>query len=283
MLDAVLSRFGFQRRPETAAEASKLIPAEDSAGVTAATSEAGRRSTPESQTKAIYRQLMVDHDLRSVILDIRQMDRRDGRVKRIHNRVARDVTRGGLVMQQSNPGSRIEQEWSSFVRRLQLGNPAKLKSDARGLLMEGNLPMQWVLDGQGQVVAGVRMPTETMRPNVGISGRFNDVRAAYTQMDLTSASELATFPLWQLTMARLDPDNFDDLSALGRPFLDASREIWRKLNMTDADLVIRRRQRAPYGGRDRYPRRSRFRPAANNSGDDERRRQSANHRPARGA
>lgn len=245
MLDAVLSRFGFQRRPEPAAEASTLIPAEDSAGVTAVTSEAGRRSTPESQTKAIYRQLMVDHDLRSVILDIRQMDRRDGRVKRIHNRVARDVTRGGLVMQQSNPGSRIEQEWSGFVRRLQLGNPAKLKSDARGLLMEGNLPMQWVLDGQGQVVAGVRMPTETMRPNVGISGRFNDVRAAYTQMDLTSASELATFPLWQLTMARLDPDNFDDLSALGRPFLDASREIWRKLNMTDADLVIRRRQRAP--------------------------------------
>lgn len=235
LLDSLLSRFGLQRKADT------LLPGEPAPGH----SEQGLRSTPENQIKAIYRQLVVDHELRAAILELRQMDRQDGRVKRIHNRVARDVTRGGLVMQQTDPASPLQPLWQAFVRRLQLDNPAKLKSDARGLLMEGNLPLQWVLDGQGDIVGAVRMPAETIRPNVGSDGRFKDVRAAYSQIDLCSERELARFPLWQLTLARLDPDNFDDLSAMGRPFLDASREIWRKLRMTDTDLVIRRRHRAP--------------------------------------
>ncbi|UGA37570.1 hypothetical protein JOS77_26965 [Chromobacterium haemolyticum] len=49
-----------------------------------ATSETGRRSTPENQIRAIYRQFHVDYDLRATIQDIRKMDLEDGRVKRIH-------------------------------------------------------------------------------------------------------------------------------------------------------------------------------------------------------
>ncbi|WP_024303312.1 hypothetical protein [Pseudogulbenkiania sp. MAI-1] len=245
MIDSLLARVGLQRA--VAAPAASDVPVATSPAnqQNAGTTEAGRRPTQENQMKAVYRQLQVDYDLRSTILDIRTMDRQDGRVKRIHNRVARDVTRGGLVLLQNDPDPRIRREWEAFVRRLQLNRPEKLKSDARGLLMEGNLPIQWVLDGAGNVVSAVRMPAETIRPNVGIDGRFKDVRAAYTQMDLLNGTELASFPMWQLTVARMDPDNFDDMSALGRPFIDASREIWRKLRMTDTDLVIRRKHRAP--------------------------------------
>ncbi|MES1384109.1 hypothetical protein ABUU23_20170, partial [Vibrio cholerae] len=32
---------------------------------------------------------------------------------------------------------------------------------------------------------------------------------------------------------------------MGRPYLDAARTIWQKLIMTEEDLVIRRRTRAP--------------------------------------
>lgn len=251
ILDSLLARFG--RRPTLPTTSQPEPPRTDPEGSTptlpgetaGATSESGRRSTPENQIRAMYRQFYVDYDLRATILDIRQMDQADGRVKRIHARVARDVTRGGLVLLQTDPESPLRAEWDRFVRRLQLNRAEKLKSDARGLLKEGNLPMQWVLDAAGNVVSAVRMPTETMRPNVGINGQFLDPRAAYTQMDLTNGVELATFPLWQLTLARLDPENFDDMGALGRPFLDASREIWRKLRMTDTDLVIRRKHRAP--------------------------------------
>ncbi|ORF03590.1 hypothetical protein BGI05_05240 [Snodgrassella alvi] len=209
------------------------------------TSELGYRPTPERLSRLEFALQTVDYELRAVIHDIRMMDKADGRVKRIHDRIARDVTRGGLVIIQSDPSSLVQQEWHAFVNRLQLNNAQKLKSDARGLIIEGNLPIQWVLDEDCNVVAGIRMPSETILPKVGVNGRFKDIKEAFVQYDYRTGQNLAVFPLWQLTLARNDPDNFDDLSCMGRPFLDGCREIWRKLRMTDTDLVIRRRARSP--------------------------------------
>lgn len=208
-------------------------------------SEKGRRANPEDQVKYLYRMMWVDPDLRQAILDMREMDRLDGRVKRIHSKVARDVIKGGLVMQIAEGSEELGRLWDDFQRRLQLNRVEKLKSDARGLVMEGNLAIQWVLDKDFNVVSGVRMPSETILPNVTQAGRFKDVTKAYSQIDVTTGAELASFPLWQLFVARFDPDNFDDMGSLGRPFLDAARTTWRKLAMTEEDLVIRRRTRAP--------------------------------------
>lgn len=218
----------------------------EQAAVSNRDTELGRRPTPEDQLKYLYRVMWVDPDLRQAILDVREMDRVDGRVKRIHSRVARDVIKGGLIMQQSEENKTLSKMWQEFGRRLQLNRAEKLKSDARGLIMEGNLPMQWVLDPARQIVAGVRMPADTILPDVDQSGRFKDVRKAYIQFELITGREIAAFPLWQLFMARFDPDNFDDMGSLGRPFLDASRATWLKLRMTEEDLVIRRRTRAPF-------------------------------------
>jgi hypothetical protein len=218
---------------------------QESASQSGATSEIGRRPNPEDQIKYLYRLMWVDPDLRQSILDVREMDRLDGRVKRIHSRIARDTIKGGLIMQQAQSSNILSRQWDDFQRRLQLNRVEKLKSDARGLVMEGNLPVQWVLDAEFNVVSGVRMPSETILPNINEAGRFKDVTKAYIQFDIMTGTELATFPLWQLFHARFDPDNFDDLGSLGRPFMDATRTTWRKLNMTEEDLVIRRRTRAP--------------------------------------
>lgn len=209
------------------------------------TSELGLRATPEEITRRIYSQMQVDYGLRATILDIRHMDRADGQVKRIHRKVARDTVKGGLVLQQADADETIAREWKSFQRRLQLDRVEKLKSDAQGLVMEGNVPFQMVIDDQRNVVAMVRMPTETIRPNVGANGRFVDPTQAYIQFDMLAGKEIARFALWQLLLLRFDPDNFDDYGCLGRPFLDASRTTWRKLNMVNEDLVLRRRMRAP--------------------------------------
>ncbi len=207
--------------------------------------ERGSRATPEASMDYLYRLLWVDPNQRQAILDIRDMDRRDGRVKRIHARVARDVVKGGLVFSQVEENDTLRREWTDFARRLQLTRPEKLRSDARGLVMEGAACLQWVLDEGGNVVAGIRMPSETIIPQVTTSGQFKDHRRAYVQFDPVQGRELAAFALYQLTMARFDPESFDDMGALGRPFLDATREVWKKLRMTEEDLVIRRRQRAP--------------------------------------
>lgn len=217
----------------------------ESAADKSGTSEIGGRTTPEDRIKYMYRLMYVDPDLRQAILDVRSMDKLDGRVKRIHNRVARDIIKGGLVLQLAQPSEVLAKHWGDYQRRLQLNRVEKLKSDARGLVMEGNLPLQWVLDSAYNVVAGVRMPAETILPNVGENGRFKDVTKAYSQIDITLGKEMAVFPLWQLHHARFDPDNFDDMGSMGRPFLDSTRTTWRKLSMSEEDLVIRRRMRAP--------------------------------------
>lgn len=230
-------------RFDTALMRAAILPNE-SAGPSG-TSERGRRANPEDQIKYLYRMMWVDPELRQAILDIREMDRLDGRVRRIHAKIARDVVKGGLVMQIAEGSEQLAGLWRDFARRLQLNRVEKLKSDARGLVMEGNLPIQWVLDKDNNVVGGVRMPSETILPDVDQNGRFKDVTRAYVQMDVMTGVELTVFPLWQLFVARFDPDNFDDMGSLGRPFLDAARTTWRKLVMTEEDLVIRRRTRAP--------------------------------------
>lgn len=221
----------------------------EQAAAAARDSELGMRATPENSLKYLYRTMWVDPDTRAAILDIRDMDRKDGRVKMIHSRVARDIIKGGLVMKQATDSESISKEWQAFGRRLQLDRREKLKSDARGFVMEGNLPLQIVLDGTPggprDVAAAIRMPSETIIPNVNENGRFKDVRKAYVQFDITTGAEKCAFALWQLMLSRFDPDNFDDHGSLGRPFLDASRTTWRKLIMTEEDLVIRRRTRAP--------------------------------------
>ena len=215
----------------------------------ASTDERGSRATPENQLKYQYRLMWVDPELRQAILDIRDYDRTDGRVKRIHSRVARDIIKGGLVLQQAEENKEIARLWREFGDRLQLNRPEKLKSDARGLVIEGNLPLQWVLDDPTRpdpdIIAGVRMPSETIFPDVTENGHFKDVRRAYLQLDVATGAIAAEFPLWKLFLCRLEPDSFDDMGSLGRPFLDASRTFLRKLQMTEEDLVIRRRVRAP--------------------------------------
>lgn len=208
--------------------------------------ETGRRTTDENALRYLYRQMQPDFELRAVILDIRRMDRLDPRIKKIHGRMARTATKGGLRLEgKGAENARLQRLWTAFESRLGLDRQTKLESDCRGLVMEGNLPMQWVINDAGQVIAGLRMPTESLQPLVDDSGRFIDPGKAYAQYDLALSRQIATFPLWQLTMERLSPDSLDDHGALGRPYLDATRAAWRMLTMTEQDLVIRRRQRAP--------------------------------------
>lgn len=209
--------------------------------------EMGHRVPADVAMRRWYRQFAVSTEVRDKIIALREMEARDGRVKRVHGQVCRDMVRGGLVMQfaESASSETLRREWVAFEHRLQLNRPQKLRSDARGLVAEGNLPLQLVLGERQSVVAAVRMPAETIVPLVDMSGRFKDPARAYEQRDTISGQVVATFAAWQLQLARFDPLSFDDLGEMGRPFLDATVETWRKLVMTEEDLVIRRRQRAP--------------------------------------
>ena len=209
--------------------------------------ERGDRLASDIAMQRQMRNMMfVDYDRRALVALVRDMDRKDGRVKLVHARVAGDVIRGGLVMQTNSDV--LAGEWERFEARLQLNNSEKLKSDQRGLVMEGNLALQLVLqalDGAASVVAAVRMPSDTIQPMVDLGGRFTDPANAFEQRDVMTGKVLARFAAWQMALGRLEPDNWDDLGSMGRPMLDGCAATWRKLVMTEEDLVIRRRVRAP--------------------------------------
>lgn len=207
--------------------------------------EIGLRTTPEQEVEIAMQSLQPSYELRQKILDIRDMDQRDPRVKKIHERTARAACKGGLMLKVSPNETRILNLWRDYERRLELCRREKLESDMRGAIMEGSLPMQWVLDqDQGAVAAGVRMPTETFKPMVTPAGRFANPALAYEQWDWYASKVVARFPLWQLNIVRIRPDNYDNWACFGRPYLDATRSVWRQLAMTEKDLVIRRHTRA---------------------------------------
>lgn len=209
--------------------------------------EKGKRIPTDVAMERLYQQMWIDHERRAMVLQIRQMDRKDGRIKRIHSKVARDCVRGGLVLQVNKVTSTtvLKREWEAFKGRLQLDVLEKLKSDARGFAMEGNLPLQLVLNDSRDVVAAIRMPSETIMPITDMGGRFKNPSAAYEQRDVITGQMLASWPAWKMALCRLDPDNYDDMGSMGRPFLDGCADTWQKLVMTEEDLVIRRRMRAP--------------------------------------
>ena len=222
---------------------AKLMPSAMNVGA-----ERGDRLASDDAMERLYRTMWIDFDRKTQVRLMRTMDQQDGRVKTVHSRVARDVIKGGLLMQVSERFSSetLKREWTAFHARLQLNNSQKLKSDARGLLMEGNLPLQLVLDdARRDVVSAIRMPSETIVPMTNSSGRFANPANAFEQRDVMTGAVLANFAAWQLMLCRLDPYNFDDLGSMGRPWLDASCTVWKKLVMTEEDLVIRRRMRAP--------------------------------------
>lgn len=225
----------------TRSDAGKPAPQGDhSPGST----ETGRRTNPDAVLLQFARRLWVDPRLLQTIRDIRHMDLVDGRVKKIHGRSARAAAKGGIRLVATGQ-PRLEREWRRFSARLQLNNPQKLQSDLRGVLTDGNLALQWVLDDADNVVAAPRMPPETLVPRSNDAGVFPDPTHAYDQIDLRTGQAVGKFALWQLTLGRLDPVNFDDWGSLGRPYLDASRATWRKLDMTEEDSVLRRHMRAP--------------------------------------
>lgn len=240
----ILDRFRLRQAPRVAATAATERLAGEP--LTGSTSK-GHIATPENQLRYQYRTFWVDPDLRQSIIDIRRMDALDGRVKKIHRQTSRAAAKGGLILRVKDGPKWLQREWRAFEHACALNRIQKLQSDIRGLMMEGNLPLQWVLDESGNVAAGVRMPSETILPKVRPDGRFADVARAYEQIDLAGTGSrhvLASFALWQLTLCRIEPDNYDDWGSMGRPYLDAGRTVWKKLAMTEEDLVIRRRTRA---------------------------------------
>lgn len=236
---------GFLDRISALLTPSQLKPSERAAINDVLTSERGTRYVGDP-IQRLYQIFYVSTEYTQTLADINRMDKVDGRVKQLHNKIARDATRGGfnLVFQKGGEDPRVKALADNFIRRCGLTSREKLKSDARGLIKDGNLFFQWVVDAKLQVTGAIKMPAASIRPNVDQLGRFRDPSQAYIQIDTFTGLLVTGFARWQITHVGMDK-NPDDPGDLGRPLMDGARVKNRQLNMTEEDLVIRRRMRAP--------------------------------------
>jgi hypothetical protein len=208
----------------------------------------GNAVKPADTWRTLYRRTWVDTDLRVIIEKIREMDGQNGkvgdpRVKRIHSNTSTYIAKGGLSLFGAEREPRIMREWRLFQRRLRLDTIPKLKSDARQFVLQGNLALELLTDGD-TVTGLASLPADTIVPNVDERGRIPDPKKAYIQWDVYNGFAETTFSLGTLLLARLDPPNYDDLGAFGRPMLDASRDVYEKLIFSEEKLVQRRASRA---------------------------------------
>lgn len=192
-----------------------------------------------------YEQFRLEWDRRAVLREIDMMLREDPRVKRANRTFAETATRKGVSVTVSSTVSddlaeRAQDIINDLMRDCQINS--KLSSWARILLKDGDLFLNPVIDVDTKRIKTIkRLPAISMQRNDDMMGNFQDLEAAFRQIDPISLSIIDNFPLWAVNHIRYDHEEGDRYGS--SQYLQA-RGYWKKLKMTEEDLVIRRRTRA---------------------------------------
>lgn len=194
-------------------------------------------------------QLPWDHigqlqDLRSKIEEIDNLDNTNGQVKQLHRKMAKFATRGGVsfVMTDGSENQRMADIANEWIKRVKLDKRKVRREHGVRLLKHGNLVIQNVVSDQKRVESLIVMPTTMMKPLLDEKGQFRSVEKAYVQTDFSGMMEMVTFAKWQISWGDIDKESNE---IYGRPVIDAERKRAYQIGMTDDDMVIRRRYRAP--------------------------------------
>ncbi|MBE3584845.1 MAG: minor capsid protein [Thermoanaerobacter sp.] len=230
-------------------------------------------SLAESESVFDYDVFRLEHDRRSILLDVRQMLKEDPRVAEANRRLAQDACRGGITVvvqgaskdvrarnKRRHPGQkplrrnsladRAQEIIDGVIKTARIN--AKLSSWARSLLADGDLFLNVIVDLKTRRIVDIRrVPAITMKRNVDKEGRFVDISRAFSQLDpmVHAASffpgvpenAIRHFALWEINHIRW---NYVDGQIYGESQYAVIRRLSRQLLMTEEDLVVRRRTRA---------------------------------------
>ncbi len=192
-----------------------------------------------------YEMFRQEWDRRTTLREVDEILRSDPRAKRANRTFAATAVLKGMTVTVT---SKVSEELASkgqdvinqIIRDVQLNS--KLASWARLLLKDGDLFLNPVVDvATKRITAIKRLPAISMQRNDDMTGSFQDLEAAFRQIDPISLAILQDFPLWSVNHIRWDHEEGD---RYGNSQYLQIRGYWKKLDMTEQDLVIRRRTRA---------------------------------------
>jgi hypothetical protein len=192
-----------------------------------------------------YEMFRMEWDRRSILRELDLMMRTDTRLKRANRLFAETAVRNGMTVTVTSAagkklGKRAQDIVNHIMQDCQVN--AKLASWARILLKEGDLFLNPVVNVKTREIKTIkRLPGISMQRNEDMEGNFSDMEAAFRQIDPISLIIIQEFPLWAVNHIRWDHEEGD---RYGNSQYLQCRNYWKKLNMTEQDLVIRRRTRA---------------------------------------
>lgn len=193
-----------------------------------------------------YETFRLEWDRRTMLREIDLMLRSDTRIKRANKVLAATAVRRGITVTVSCESSealaaQAQEVINNLMYDCQIN--AKLPSWARILPKEGDLFLNPIVDLKERKIKNIkRLPAITMQRNDDMTSNFPDTMKAFRQIDPISLQTLAEFPLWAINHIRYDHEEGD---RYGNSQYLQCRGYWRKLDMTEQDLVVRRRTRAP--------------------------------------
>lgn len=193
-----------------------------------------------------YEVFRLEWDRRSILREMEIMLKSDTRIKRANHVFASTAVRKGItVTVTSQAGEKIASEAQDVINNLMRDCQinSKLNSWARVLLKDGDLFLNPIIDLESKTIKNIkRLPAITMQRLEDMTGNFEDNKKAFKQIDPISLQTLSELPLWAVNHIRWDHEEGE---LYGNSQYLACRGYWRKLNMTEEDLVVRRRTRAP--------------------------------------
>ncbi|MHB1651659.1 MAG: polymorphic toxin type 50 domain-containing protein [Desulfitobacteriaceae bacterium] len=193
-----------------------------------------------------YEMFRLEWDRRTTLREIDLMLRSDTRIKRANKVLAATAVRRGITVTVSSESSeaiaaQAQEVINNLMHDCQIN--AKLPSWARILPKEGDLFLNPIVDLKERKIKNIkRLPAITIQRNDDMTGNFTDTMKAFRQIDPISLQTLSEFPLWAVNHIRYDHEEGD---RYGTSQYLACRGYWKKLDMTEQDLVVRRRTRAP--------------------------------------
>jgi hypothetical protein len=180
----------------------------------------------------------------ATIQDCRQMYKDDTRAKAIIQTLARDILKGGFVIETDD--EQATQIANDLIKRLRLVN--RLDDWARLSFRDGDCFLELGISEQHRIDDITRKPTLKIHRNSNEQDRFDDPTKAYwmatSQFGMGGdkpGEDAIWFADWQIVHARWDHDEGE---RYGTPLLSPARKAWKRMREGEFDVAVRRKTRA---------------------------------------
>lgn len=196
-----------------------------------------------------YEIFVLEWERRTLLRDLELLVKRDSRLDRANYVMANAATRGGITVTVGTCRSRkVQKAAQDIIDKLMKNTKlnAHLPAWGRTVLRDGDIFLNIIADmdpnGSTAHITRIKnLPAITMERIDDMTDSFPDIKKAFMQIDPITRQDIQPFPLWSINHMRW---KYEPGERYGRSQYYSGREMWKKLKMTEEDMVVRRRTRA---------------------------------------